>query len=111
MTSLAKRLSVRLRTEWLWVRIPLHSLKLQISHLFQARSFLTFKKIERVDSLGNAYVTCQKHTVHQYLFILSITSVLSKKLKNKQLYDIFSKMSRHRDLKCDHRLRMYFQLS
>ena len=32
-TSLAKWLSVRLRTKWLWVRVQLQSIKLQISRL------------------------------------------------------------------------------
>ena len=32
--SLAKWLSVRSQTTWLWVRVPLQSLKLQISCLF-----------------------------------------------------------------------------
>ena len=44
MTSSAKFLSVHLRTKWLWVRIPLLSLKLQIWHLLQARSSLTFRQ-------------------------------------------------------------------
>ena len=35
MASLAKWLSVRLQTKWLWVRVQLQSLKLQISHLLQ----------------------------------------------------------------------------
>ena len=42
LARLAKWLSVRLRTNWLWVRVPLQSLKLQLSHLFRARSALTF---------------------------------------------------------------------
>ena len=37
LTSLAKWLSVLLQTKWLWVRIPLLSLKLQISRLFWVR--------------------------------------------------------------------------
>ena len=45
LASPAKWLSVRLRSKWLWVRIPLKSLKLQVSHLFQARSSLTFRKL------------------------------------------------------------------
>ena len=40
----AKCLSVRLQTKWLWVRIPLRSLKLQIWRLLQARSSLTFRQ-------------------------------------------------------------------
>ena len=43
--SLAKWLSVRLRTKWLWVRVPLQSLKLQISRLFRARCSLTFRQL------------------------------------------------------------------
>ena len=39
-----KWLGVRLRTKWLWVRIPLLSLKLQISCLLRARSSLTFRQ-------------------------------------------------------------------
>ena len=35
---------VRLQTKWLWVRVPLQSLKLHLnSRLFRARSSLTFK--------------------------------------------------------------------
>ena len=44
MASLAKWLSVRSRTKWLWVRVPLLSLKLQIRRLLRARSSLTFRK-------------------------------------------------------------------
>ena len=44
LASLARLFSVRLRTKWLWVRIPLLSLKLQIWRLFRARSFLTFRQ-------------------------------------------------------------------
>ena len=45
LASLAKWLSVCLLTKWLWVRIPLLSLKLQIWHLFRARSSLTFRQL------------------------------------------------------------------
>ena len=44
MASLAKWLSVRLRTKWLWVQITLLSLKLQIWRLLRARSSLTFRQ-------------------------------------------------------------------
>ena len=44
LASLAKWLSIRLRTKWLWVRIPLLSLKLQIWRLLQAGSSLTFRQ-------------------------------------------------------------------
>ena len=42
---LAKWLIVHLQTKWLLVRIPLLSLKLQLWHLLQARSSLTFRQI------------------------------------------------------------------
>ena len=44
LASLAKWFSVQLRTKWLWVRIPLLSLKLHIWHLVWARSFLTLRQ-------------------------------------------------------------------
>ena len=43
LASLAKWLSAPLQTKWLWVRLLLQSLKLQISRLFRARSSLTFR--------------------------------------------------------------------
>ena len=50
---------------------PLQSLKLQISHLFGARSFLTFRQLQSVNSLWNAYLdmirTCsQMHRTDKY---------------------------------------------
>ena len=45
LASLAKWFGVRLRTKWLWVRIPLLSLKLQIRRLFWVRNFLSFRKL------------------------------------------------------------------
>ena len=44
VVSLAKWLSVRLRTKWLWVRISLLSPRCQTWRLFRARSFLTFRQ-------------------------------------------------------------------
>ena len=44
LASLAKWLSVQLRTKWLWAWLPLLSLKLQIWHLIRARRFLTFRQ-------------------------------------------------------------------
>ena len=44
LVSLAKWLSVRLRTKWLWVRIPLLSLKLQMWRLLRAKCSLTFRQ-------------------------------------------------------------------
>ena len=59
---LAKWLSVRLRTKWFWVRVKLQSLHLQISRLLRARSSVTLRQLQSVDSLWNAYVTWQEHT-------------------------------------------------
>ena len=42
---LQRDLNVRSRTKWLWVRIPLQSLILHISHLFWARGSLTFRQL------------------------------------------------------------------
>ena len=63
LASLAKWLGVSLRTKWLWVRIPLLSLKPQTWRLFRARSSLTFRQLYSVDLLWNAYVTWSEHTV------------------------------------------------
>ena len=51
------------KTKWFWVRVQLQSLHLQISGLLRARSSLTFRQLWSVDSLWNAYVTWQEHTV------------------------------------------------
>ena len=45
LVSVAKWLSVRLWTKWLWVRVQLQSLKIQISCLLRARSSLTFRQL------------------------------------------------------------------
>ena len=63
LTSLANWLSVRLWTKWLWVRVQLQSLKLQIPRLLWARSSLTFRQLESVDTLWNVNVTWQEYTV------------------------------------------------
>ena len=42
LASLAKWLTVYLKIKWLWIRIPLRSLKYQISRLLRAKSSLTF---------------------------------------------------------------------
>ena len=62
LVKLAKWLSVRLRAKWLWVRVQLQSHKLQILRLLQTRSSVTFRQLQSVDSLWNAYVTWQEHT-------------------------------------------------
>ena len=63
VNHLTKWLSVRLRTKWFWVRVQLQLVNLQISRLLRARSFLTFRQLQSVDSLWNAYLTWQEHTV------------------------------------------------
>ena len=51
LASLAKGLKVGLQTKWLWVRVPLKSMKLQILLLFQTRNSLTVRYLENADSL------------------------------------------------------------
>ena len=51
LKHLAKWMSVCLRTKWLWVRVQLQSLKLEISRLFRTRGSLIFKQLQTVDSL------------------------------------------------------------
>ena len=63
VNHLTKWLSVRLRTKWFWVRVQLQLVNLQISRLLRARSFLTFRQLQSVDSLWNAYLSWQEHTV------------------------------------------------
>ena len=60
---MAEWLIVCLWTKWLWVQVQLQSLKLQISCLLQAKSSLTFRQLQSVDSLWNTYMTWQEHTV------------------------------------------------
>ena len=38
-------LTVCLQTKWLWIRIPLQSLKCQVSRLFRARSSLIYRQL------------------------------------------------------------------
>ena len=45
LASSAKWLSVRLRTRWLWFRVPLQSLNLQIWCLLRAKGSLTFTQL------------------------------------------------------------------
>ena len=45
LNHLVKWSSVTLQTKWLRVRVPLQSLKLQISRLFRARSSLPFRQL------------------------------------------------------------------
>ena len=57
LANLGKCLSVHLQIKWLWVWIPLQSLKLQILRFFRTRSSLTFRQLLSVYSLWSAYVT------------------------------------------------------
>ena len=42
-------MSICLRTKWLWVQVPLQSLKFQISRLFRERSSFTCMQLHSVD--------------------------------------------------------------
>ena len=70
MSILAKWLTVRLRTKWLWVQISLQPLKLQMSRLFRARSSLTFTQLQSVDSLEKC--VCDMIRTQSVLVILAI---------------------------------------
>ena len=77
MTILVKWLNVRLWTKWLWVRIPLLSLKRQICCLLWVWSSLTFRKnIECGLTLNLVYdmkMTCsQRHLIGRYTQYSSI---------------------------------------
>ena len=61
-------MSVRLRTKWFWVRVQVQSVHFQISRLLRARSSLTFRQLQSVDSLWNAYLTWQEHTDNYRIF-------------------------------------------
>ena len=75
----AKWLSVRFRSKWLWVRIPLLSLKLQTWSPLRARSSLTFRQtIEckfTLKLVRHMIVTySQMHRTDKYTHHSSITS-------------------------------------
>ena len=63
-------MSVRLWTKWLWVRVQLQSLNLQILRLLRTRSPLTFRQLQSVNSSRNAYVTWEEHIVKFKRFLL-----------------------------------------
>ena len=97
LDSLAKWLSVRLQTKWLWVRVPFQSLKLQISHLFRARSSLKFRQLQSVDSLWNMLnyhqrfelqrkLWVRKHEKHLFSYLASLAKWLSVRLRTKWLW-------------------------
>ena len=56
LSSLAKWLSVCLRSKWLWVRVLLQSLNLQIPCLFRAMSSLALRQPQECRLTLNAYV-------------------------------------------------------
>ena len=58
----------RLQTKWLWLRAPLQSLKLQISSLFQARSYIAFRQLLSVDSLWRTWHNKKKQSNSMNLF-------------------------------------------
>ena len=67
LISLAKWLSVRLRTEWFWVRVQLQPRNLQISRLLRARNSLTLDK-SQIRTLS-VYIY---FSIKNYLLSLSI---------------------------------------
>ena len=63
LASLANWLSLRLPANWLWVRVHFQLLTFQILHLLRARSSLTFRQLQIVDSLWNKYMRRQEDTI------------------------------------------------
>ena len=75
LASLAKWLNVRLQTKWIWIRIPLLSLKLEIWRLLRARSFVIFSQtIEcrfTLKLLRYMIITCRHFITIFVTYILS----------------------------------------
>ena len=63
LAYLANWLCVPLGTKWFWVWDQLQSLQLQIWCLLWARNPLTLRYLYSADSLWNAYLTWQEHTI------------------------------------------------
>ena len=102
LASLAKYLSVRFWPKWLWVWIPLLSLKLQIWRLFRARSSLTFRQL-RVqihtemctwhDNKIQSNAPCRKVLTTQLNHLDSFTKWFRVCLKTKWLWAWISLLS------------------
>ena len=56
LASFAKRWRFPLRAKWLWFQTLLKPVKPQILRLFQARSLLILRQLQKVYSLSDAYV-------------------------------------------------------
>ena len=85
---LVKRFSVGLRTKWIWVRIQLLSLKLQICYLLRARSSLTFETRTWYD---NNTVKCTvqistRNTAQSFKKMASLAKWLSVRLRTEWLW-------------------------
>ena len=81
-TSLAKWLSVRLRTKWSWVWITLLSLKLQIWRLPRAKSFLKFRQtIECGNTLKLVRDTIITYSQMRFWSQIQLFSILNKTLQ------------------------------
>ena len=107
MTSLAKWFSVRLPTTWLWVRIPLQSLKFQILRLLWARSSLTFRKLQSAPSCSHLTAEC-RFTLKYICDMIrthSLLVILSKFLSAFSCIHFMSNFSsRHSHLSRGHRI-------
>ena len=63
----AKWLSVPLQTMWLWVRVQLQSVKLQILRLFRAKSSLKFRQLQS----ANSHSLCVHDMIRTYSLIIT----------------------------------------
>ena len=90
LAILAKCLRVCLRTKWLWVRVLLHLLKLQITPLFRARSSLaTIECRFTLKRVCDMIITCS----HKYFCLNEVIWLMAMKMglkmKNRShRYDI-----------------------
>ena len=79
LAKLAKWLSVCVRSEWLWVWIPLLSLKLQIWRLLWVKSFLTFSQtIECWFTLKLVRDMIITHSLQYRYFHVGVNNLLHK---------------------------------
>ena len=72
-------MSFHLLTKWLWNRIPLQSLKLQISRLFWARNSLTFRQLESVYLIYSAYHNTQSKSLKLINFQTRLSLIINLK--------------------------------
>ena len=98
LTKLSKSLSFRLRTKWLWVWMPLLSLKPRIWRLLRARSSLTFRKTVEcrfiLKLVPDMIITYSKSGVFNFIVHFKFFYIVTARLKSFVTFiqDIFSEI-------------------